>query len=173
MKRISRGGCFFLLAVITACWMAAGGLALGDDQDQTRTQIKGGQHLEEPIKLQLMLRDQISKDTGLTQIQIDELEPLLVEAVNLYGGDTEPVRKMVRESVEAGCVGECLKERIRVRNREMTQTRKQIQTPEGDMVRERTRERTQERTETQTEEGSGGQNQEQSGSGGGNQGGGK
>ncbi|MCJ7501309.1 hypothetical protein MUP29_13790 [bacterium] len=173
MKRIGKGGCFFLLAVLAACWMAVPGLALGDDQDQTRTQIKGGQHLDEPIKLQLKLRDQISKDTGLTQSQIDELEPLLVETVNLYGGDTEPVRKMVRESVEAGCVAECLQERIRVRNREMTQTRKQIQTPEGDMVREQTRERARERTETQTEEGSGEQNQEQSGSGEGGQGGGK
>lgn len=156
MKKIRSNILFAVLSVAAAIILVVPSMIFADDQDQTRDRIRGGQHLEEPIRLQLRLRDQIQDDTGLSGAQLDKLNPLLEEAINLNGGDTEPVREMVRKAVGEDCVNDCLMERLRTRNREMARERKRLLKAEGNMTRERTRERSRERSREPTEE----QNQE-------------
>ena len=120
-------------------------------------------------KQQIQGLNALEKETGLSNEEIDAIDPLLEEALRLNGGDTEPLRKMVRSADQADCVGECLMERLRTHNRLMLQEHKQFAEVEQVASQERLMTRTRDgeqygdltRTETQTRSGSG------SGSGGG------
>jgi hypothetical protein len=146
-----------------------------EEQTQTQSMIQAKGQVDEATQLRLQLRSQLKKETGLTDEELDVVDPLLAEALSLNGGQTEPIRKMVRKSLQVDCVNECLSERLRTQNRLMLQEHKE---PAGDTkvasqdrlrTHTRTRDREQSgdttRTETQT------QNQDGSGSGSGGGGG--
>ena len=137
------GGSIMLLAMCVAVsfLLAMPGASFAADQDRDQVQLR--------------LRDQICDDTGLSKGELNKYEPLITEALELNGGDAEPIRNMFRKSVGEGCVDECLMERLRTRNRAMKQEQKL------DAEQTKTQERTRERTRDQTGEQSGEMNQEQ------------
>jgi uncharacterized membrane protein YgcG len=143
--------------------------------------IQTREQTDEAIELQLRLRSQLKKETGLTDEELDALDPLLAEAISLNGGDTEPVRKMVRKSVQMDCVDDCLMERLRTQNRLMLQEHQeeleggQVASQERVTTRTRTRDgdqsgdqtRTQTQTQSRSQDGSGEGNGGSGGGGGG------
>ena len=158
-----------VLVVTVSFLMVMVNSVLADEQIRTQSMITAQGQVDEATQLRLRLRSQLEKETGLSHEEIDAIDPLLEEALRLNGGDTEPLRKMVRSAVQADCVGECLMERLRTHNRLMLQEHKQLAEVEQVASQERLMTRTRDgeqygdltRTETQTRSGSG------SGSGGG------
>ena len=148
-----------------------------EEQIQTQSMIQAKGQVDEATQLRLRLRSQLKKETGLTDEELDAVDPLLAEALSLNGGETEPIRKMVRKSVQVDCVDECLLERLRTQNRLMLQEHKELaedtKVASQDRLRTQTRTRdgeqsgdttwTETQTQTQNQDGSG----SVSGSGGG------
>jgi hypothetical protein len=136
------------------------GPAKAEEQIQTQSMIQAKGQVDEATQLMLRLKSQLGKETGLRAEELDAIDLLLAEALRLNGGDTEPIRKMVRKSVQVDCVGECLLDRLRTHNRLMLQEHKELADGEKlasqERVRTRTRTRDGEqsgdttRTETQT-----------------------
>jgi len=172
---ITKRSCTVLMVMIfTVVFLVAStGPAKAEEQIQTKSMIRTQSQVDEATQLRLRLRSQLKKETGLTDEELDVVDPLLAEALSLNGGDTEPIRKMVRKSVQIDCVDECLMERLRTQNRLMLQEHKEladdahVASQERVSTRTRTREGEQSgdlaRTETQTQT----RNQDGSGSDGG------
>jgi len=166
-----------IMFVMTAFLVATAGFAFAGEQIRSQSMIQAKEQTDEAAQLQLRLRSQLKKETGLTDEDLDALDPLLAEALRLNGGDTEPVRKMVRKSVQMDCIGDCLTERLRTQNRLMLLEHQQAveagQTASQERVTTRTRTREgdqsgdQTRTQTQTQSRSQDSSGEGSGSGGG------
>ncbi len=168
-----KGCCTVLMVMIFTLGflVVSTGPVQADEQIQTQSMIQAKGLVDEATQLRLRLRSQLKKETGLTDEELDAVDPLLTEALRLNGGDTEPIRRMVRKSVQVDCVDECLMERLRTQNRLMLQEHKELaddtKVASQDRLRTQTRARDGEqsgdttRTETQTQN----QNQDGSGSG--------
>ncbi|MDF1526929.1 MAG: hypothetical protein P1S59_11765 [bacterium] len=153
------------------------GQVKAEEQIQTQSMIQAKGQVDEATQLRLRLRSQLKKETGLTDEELDAKDPFLAEALSLNGGQTEPIRKMVRKSLQVDCVTECFSERLRTQKRLMLQEHKELaednKVASQDRLRAQTRTRDGEqsgdttRTETQTRT----QNQDGSGSGSGGGGG--
>ena len=177
MKRI--GTLIMVMIFAMSFFMVSNVPAQADEQIRTKSMIQAKDQVDEATQLRLRLRSQLKKETGLTDEELDAIEPVLAETLSLNGGDTEPIRKMVRKAVQVDCVDKCLMERLRTQNRLMLQEHKELAEGEKlasqERVRTRTRTRDGEqsgdttRTETQTQT----QNQDGSGNGGGKGGKGK
>jgi len=87
----------------------------------------------------LMLRSCIIDDTGLSDAEMSWYEPLVLKALKLNGGDSEPVRAMFQKAVEDGCVGDCLMARLRNWNRAMKREQEQADGEDQVAARERKR----------------------------------
>ena len=177
MKRI---GTFLMVMIFALSFlMVSSEPAQADEQIRTKSMVQVKEQMDEGTQLRLRLRNQLKKETGLTDEELDAVDPLLTEALSLSGGDTEPIRKMVRKAVQMDCVDDCLVERLRKRNRQMLQEHKELGEGEKLASQERVRTRTRirdgeqsgdaTRTETRTQT----QNQDGSGNGGGKAGNGK
>lgn len=124
-----RGG---LAAVVLAAGFAASAWAA----DLTKTQDRD----------LLQLRDQIHKDTQLTQQELDAMDPELRQYLQQKGSG-EQVRALIRTSLQNNCKATCLGEMIRTMNRAMTQgmSDKDAQNMVANALREQIRERDQQR----------------------------
>lgn len=111
-SRVARWG------VAAVCAFAIGIPAVGwaDDKDRTRDQDRTGDQDRDLLQL----RDQIHKDTNLSQQVLDALDPDLKEYLK-NKGDANQVREMVRTAVKSNCTGTCLGEMVRTMNHAMTQ----------------------------------------------------
>jgi hypothetical protein len=166
-----------ILLLTTAFVLLVAGSALAGEEVRTQTRITSQERLDDSLELRTRLKNQLRKETGLSEEDLQALDPVLAEALELNGQDAEALRMMVRKAVQIDCVGECLMDRLRDQNRQMLQDRKKD--AEGDQlaVREETRTRTRtmdgdqsgesarSETQSQTRDGSG--SGEGSGSGGG------
>jgi hypothetical protein len=163
-----------ILAVAAGMLVIPAGSAMADEQVQTRSMIRSQDQVDEATQLRLRLKNQICNETGLTEEEVEAIEPLMAEALELNGGETEPIRKMVRKAVQVDCVGECLAERLRTQNMLML---KEQQAADGEKIM--AREQLTTRTRTRDGEQSGGktrsetrtQSRDRSGSGSGSGGG--
>lgn len=174
---ITKRSCTVLMVMIfTVIFLVASpGPVNAEEQIQTKSMIQAKEQVDGATELRLRLRNQLMKEFGLESEELEAIDPILKEALRLNGGDTEPIRKMVRKALQIDCVGECLMERLRNHNRLMLQEHKQVdensQVASQERVTTRTRTRVGEqygdlaRTETQT------QTRNQDGSGSGSQGG--
>ena len=163
-----------VLAVTAGMLMVPAGSAFADEQVQTRSMIRSQDQVDEPTQLRLRLKNQICSETGLTAQEVEAVEPLLAQALELNGGETEPIRKMVRKAVQVDCVGECLAERLRTQNRLMlkdqqaadgeklmareqvtTRTRTRDGEQSGDMKRSETRTQSRDRSGSGSSSGGG------------------
>ena len=142
MKRI--GIFLMVMAFVLSFLMVSIGPAQADEQIRTKSMVQAMDQLDEATQLRLRLRSQLKKETGLTDEELDAVDPLLTKALSLSGGDTEPIRKMVRKAVQMDCVDECLVERLRKHNRLMLQEHKEL--GEGEKLASRERVRTSTRT---------------------------
>lgn len=166
-----------ILLLTTAFVLLVAGSTLAGEEVRTQTRITSQERLDDSLELRTRLKNQLRKETGLSEEDLQALDPVLAEALELNGQDAEALRMMVRKAVQIDCVGECLMDRLRDQNRQMLQDRKKD--AEGDQlaVREETRTRTRtmdgdqsgesarSETQSQTRDGSG--SGEGSGSGGG------
>ena len=170
--KIKTGYTVFMILVVTMVFLVVPvNTVLAQELIHTKSMIQTQDQVDEATQLRLRLRSQLKKETGLTDEELDAVDPLLTEALRLNGGDTEPIRRMVRKSVQVDCVDECLMERLRTQNRLMLQEHKELaddtKVASQDRLRTQTRARDGEqsgdttRTETQTQN----QNQDGSGSG--------
>lgn len=132
---------FFITAAVLSLLAATAGLAFAEEQIRTQSMIQAQDQADEATALRLRLRSQLKKETGLTEEQLDDLDPLLAEALNSNGQDAESLRKMVRKSVQMDCVGDCLMDRLREHIR--LQDPDQIGDPDQTAARERMKTRTQ------------------------------
>jgi len=123
------------------CVVAAGLLVAGlsvsawaQDQDRTRDRDL------------LQLRDQIHKDTNLSQQELDALDPELKQYLQQKGSGEE-VRTMIRTALQNNCKATCLGEMIRTMNRAMTQgvSDKEAQNMVSTALRDQIREHDQKR----------------------------
>ena len=94
----------------------------------------------------LQLRDQIHKDTNLSQQELDALGPELRQYLQ-QKGTGEQVRDMIRMAHQNNCKATCLGEMVRTMNRTMTQGvgDKEARTMVENALREQIRERDQKR----------------------------
>ena len=173
--KIKTGYTVLMILIVAMVFLAVPvNTVLAQELIRTKSMIQTQDQVDEVTQLRLRLKSQLGKETGLRAEELDAIDPLLAEALRLNGGDTEPIKKMVRKSVQVDCVGECLVERLRTQNRVMLQEHKELaedtKVASQDRLRTQTRTRDGEqsgdttRTQTQTQT----QNQDGSGSGNGN-----
>jgi len=127
MKIMSGKILVVVMCVAVSVLLAMPGVSFSDDPDQTQTRYweDGGYHLDN-LQTKLRLRDCIIDDTGMSEAEMNWYEPLIAETLKLNGGDAKSVREMFRKAVGDECVGDCLMERLRKRNRVMKQEQKQL-----------------------------------------------
>jgi len=163
-KMIIRVGfSLFTVVIVTMVFLAVpSSTVFADEQIRVQSMIQAKEKVEEPTLLRLRLRNQLKKETGLSEDELDAVDPLLAQALDLNGGDTEPIRLMMRKAVQVDCVGECLKERLRNHNRLILQEHAEagekaaVASRERDRIRTGTRDHEQSddqaRTETRTQD---------------------
>ncbi|MEW6681382.1 MAG: hypothetical protein AB1451_00455 [Nitrospirota bacterium] len=136
MRRQFVQSTYWSLAVAFVLSVGGSGAAWAADQDQTRDQDRD----------LLQLRDQIHKDTNLSQQELDALDPELKQYLQQKGGG-EQVRATIRTALQNNCKAECLRETVRSMNRAMSQgvTDKEARNMVESAVREQARERDQKR----------------------------
>ena len=156
-----------IVALAVGLLVIPAGSAMAEEQVQTRSMIRSQDQVDEATQLRLRLKNQICNETGLTEEEVQAIDSLLEEALKLNGGETEPIRNMVRQAVQVDCVGECLEERLRIQNRLMlkdqqaaegeklmarkevtTRTRTRDGEQSGDMTRSETRTQSRDRSGT-------------------------
>ena len=165
---IRRGWYTLAILLVTAAFITVTtGSVLAGEEIRTRSAIMAKERVDDPTALRLRLKSQLKKETGLNEEELEALDPILAQALELNGGDTEPIRKMVRRAVQIDCVGECLMARLQDQNRQMLQEKKQaaagehVEAREQLRIRTRTRdgeqsgEATRSETQTQTQDRSG------------------
>lgn len=132
MSRSRRAG----WCVVAAGLLVAGLFASAWAQDQDRTRDRD----------LLQLRDQIHKDTNLSQQDLDALDSELKQYLQRKGSG-EQVRAMIRTALQNNCKATCLGEMIRTMNRAMTQgvSDKEAQNMVSAALRDQIRERDQKR----------------------------
>jgi len=157
------GFSLFTVVIVTMVFLAVpSSTVFADEQIRVQSMIQAKEKVEEPTLLRLRLRNQLKKETGLSEDELDAVDPLLAQALDLNGGDTEPIRLMMRKAVQVDCVGECLKERLRNHNRLILQEHAEagekaaVASRERDRIRTGTRDHEQSddqaRTETRTQD---------------------
>ena len=147
--------------------ISVAGPTLAQEEVKVQSRIMSQEKMDDALALRTRLKNQLMKETGLSAEELETLDPALSEALELNGGDPEPIRIMIRKSVQIDCVGECLLERLRDQNMKMLQMKEKAEEGDQVAVREQIRTRTRTRdsepsgdtirseTQTQTQNGSG------------------
>lgn len=103
------------LAGATLLALAPSGPVMAQDQDRDRVRLHDQDLTRDQDRVRLQLRDQLSKDEGLTEPELASLDPELA-GYAARNGNPRVLRETVREAVRAGCKGACLTEAVRAMN---------------------------------------------------------
>lgn len=115
--------------LLALCIMGANTVSIAQDQDRDRDQTR--------------LREQIHKDTDISDTELESLNLQLREHLRLKGTGDQ-LRAMIREAVGQECRGNCLRDCIRAMNRLMEQGYSENEA--GEMIRSELRIQARERS---------------------------
>jgi len=110
------------LAVTAGMFLVPAGSTMADEQVQEQYRI----HSQEQVKVMTQLKKQIRSETGLTAEEVEDIEPLMAEALDLNGGEIGSIMRILKGADRDNCVGECLAERLRTQNRLMLEEQQAI-----------------------------------------------